>query len=760
MWPRFTFDDVRTIGHYLGVLVLFATFIYVVPFFVAIALGEWEPAARYLKAIGICLIVGSLLRFARIRPARLSRQQALAVTGLAWVVLAFFASIPLFQSGHYASYVDALFDGISGLTTTGATTIVDLDHLSVTDNMFRFMMHFLGGLGLVVVALALGLFGKSGGTTMYASEGRSEHVIPNVVQTTRFITRMALGFIIVATVVLAILLAFKGMEPLRAFFHGMWLAISGFITGGFAPMSDSVLYYHSAVVEIILMVLMIMGAINFTLHSEVWKGRIEPLFKDIETRTMVIWVLATLLIFTSSLVASGKFTDLTALLRRGLFMVVSAFTTTGFQNVTTNQITVVFSSGAFLVLGIIMAVGGGGGSTAGGMKFSRMGLILKSIVATVKQTLAPDSARTVVTYNHLGRQTLNEGAVKEAMTVSMLFIVTYLAGGLIGIAYGFDATQAIFESIAMTSNGGLSTIVGPGMPVGLEIFYMFQMWAGRLEFVTLLALMVQIALSLVPRGLRKAVITRTSAEPDGPFGSFDTTSTVAAGGFGFTRNGESRKAKALGVESAPKLKRATESISTMIPDEGAELSEVELTARQALSQLPGISAAPEAVAVPARGLEPEPAPMPSYLLDSMVTPTVAVAEPVATYVSEPVAYTPEAETTFDWASPVESVVEPISDWAAPVESAVEPVSDRAAEPAAEPSPEFVAWAAEPAAEQTSDYSLEPAAPYVFEPASPATVREPADEPTFAPEPARVAVPTHVTPAVPIPTTVRGEDLDD
>ena len=510
MWQRFSFSDVRTIGHYLGVLVLFSTLIYVVPFIVAMALGEWEPASRYLSAIAICLVVGSLLRFMRIRPARLNRQQALAVTGLAWVVLAFFASIPLFYSGHYATYLDALFDGISGLTTTGACTIVDLDHLSIADNMFRFMMHFLGGLGLVVVALALGLFGKGGGTTMYASEGRSEHVIPNIVQTARFIFRITLGFIGVATIVLAIICAMHGMEPVRAFFHGLWLAISGFITGGFAPMSDSVMYYHSPVIEIILMVLMIMGAINFTLHSEAWKGRIEPFFRDIETRTMVLWVGAMLIIFTASLCASKQFTDLPALLRRGLFMVTSAFTTTGFQNVTTNQMLTVFSNGAFLSLAILMAVGAGAGSTAGGIKFSRVGLILKSIVATVKQTLAPDSARTVVTYSHLGRQTLTEGAVKEAMTVFMLFVVTYMAGGLVGIAYGYDATQAIFESIAMTSNGGLSTIVGPGMPLGLELMYMFQMWAGRLEFVTLLALIVQIVVSFVPRGLRKSVMSKAA----------------------------------------------------------------------------------------------------------------------------------------------------------------------------------------------------------------------------------------------------------
>ena len=145
MWQRFTLYDVRVIGHYLGVLVLFSSLALLVPFVTALACAEWTPATHYLLTIGIALIVGSALRFLRIDPGRLNRQQALAVTGFAWIVLAFVAAVPLYLSGHYLSYLDALFDGVSGLTTTGASVIVDLDHLSNADNMWRFMMHLLGG---------------------------------------------------------------------------------------------------------------------------------------------------------------------------------------------------------------------------------------------------------------------------------------------------------------------------------------------------------------------------------------------------------------------------------------------------------------------------------------------------------------------------------------------------------------------------------------------------------------------------------------
>ena len=503
MWQRFSLYDLRVIGHYLCTLTQLFAALMAVPFITALVFQEWEPAERYLFGIGIALVVGTLLQFLRIEPGRLGRRQALAVTGFAWIVLAFFASVPLFLSGHYATYMDALFDGVSGLTTTGATVALDIDHFSNADNMFRFMMHLVGGLGLIVVALSLGIFGKRSGSSLYTAEGRSEHVVPNVVQTTQLILRITLVIIFIAAVVLTALCISIGMEPVRAVLQSIWLAISAFTTGGFAPMAESVSYYNSIPIEVFLMLLMILGSISFVVHAEVWKGRLQSFFGDIEIRTMLIWLLVMTVVVAASLSASALFSDLPAIIRRGLFMVVSAFSTTGFQNVTTNQLTTVFSSGAFLALALIAAVGGSAGSTAGGVKLHRVGIIFKSIVSTVKEAVSPSSARVVVSYNHLGRRVLSSDAVKEAMTVFVLFVITYSVGALVGIAHGYEASQAIMESVSMTSNGGIITgIVTPGMSPSLEAFYIFQMWAGRLEFVTLLAVLAEIIASLAPRKRR------------------------------------------------------------------------------------------------------------------------------------------------------------------------------------------------------------------------------------------------------------------
>lgn len=499
MWPRFTLNDLRVIGHYLGVLVSFSTLALLVPFVTAVICGEWTPASHYLLTIGVTLIVGTALRFLVVNPGRLTRTQAIVVTGLAWIVLALIGTIPLYLSGHFATYMDALFDGVSGITTTGASIIEDLDHLSYADNMWRFMLHLVGGMGLIVVALSFGLFGKSSGATMYMSEGRSEHVVPNIMHTSQFIAKLSLGVIFISTALLTLFCLFLGMDGLRAVLQGLWLSISGFLTGGFAPMSQSVMYYHCYPMEMVLMVLMVAGSINFILFSDVWKGRLTTFFKDIEIRTMVLWLVIMTCVFTAALIGSTEFSGLPVLLRRGLFTIIASFTTTGFQNVTVNQMNTVFTSGAFLIVALLMAVGGSSGSTAGGIKFNRLGIVGKSLVANIKEAVAPDSARVVVSYYHAGRRVVTPDLVKEATTVLVLYISTYLIGALVGIAHGYEATQAIFESVAMASNGGLSCgIATPGMPVTLELFYILEMWAGRLEFVTLIALIVEIVVSLNP----------------------------------------------------------------------------------------------------------------------------------------------------------------------------------------------------------------------------------------------------------------------
>ncbi len=415
-------------------------------------------------------------------------------------MLALIGSIPLAMSGHFNTYLDAIFESMSSWTTTGASLAQDVDHMSTADNMWRFTMQCVGGQGVVVIALSLGLFGRAVDSSLYSSEGRSEHVIPNIMQTARFIVRFSTAFIVIGTVLLFALCLLMGMEPVRAFFNGLWLSVASFNTGGMTSMSTGILYYHSGAIEMVVMVLILMGSINFTLHSEVWKGRLDHFFKDIEIRTLIVWLTIVMVTFVAALCTANLYDDLPTLLRRGVFTVVAAFSTAGFQTISVNQMTTVVSSGALLILVFCMAVGGSAGSTTGGVKVLRVGILAKELTAYIKDLLAPASARQVVSYYHVGRRSLNSELVRANLAVLLLYGVMFLVTTIVTVAYGYDAAPSLFESISMVSNIGMSSgIIQPGMPDVLKVLYMFDMWAGRLEFVTLIALIVSIVASFRPR---------------------------------------------------------------------------------------------------------------------------------------------------------------------------------------------------------------------------------------------------------------------
>lgn len=496
MWQRYTLYDFRVIAHYLGDLILLLAAVLVAPLITALAFQEWQPAVHYLYAIGVALIVGTALCYVCVSPGQLNRQQALAVTGFAWIALALIGAIPLFLSGHYGSYLDSLFDAVSGFTSTGAAVVSDLDHLSYADNMWRFVMHFVGGLGLVVILLSLGM-GGHGGTSMYSSEGRSEHVLPNVVQTTRLILRISVLMVAVFGLLMAAFCLAAGMEPARAFLHGLWIAITGFMTAGFTPTASNIYGYHSLPMEFTLMVLMLLGGVNFGLYAALWKGRVRDLLDDSELHAIALWVMVVVVFTGVSLATSSYFSDAGGILRRGLFMVISAASTSGLMTVTPNQLTTVFPSGAFLMLALAMAVGLASGSTAGGIKVSRLSTIVRSVMATFKHAASADSAVVVSKYYHVGKRVVTDTMAKEALTIFALFIALYAVGTLAGIAHGHDATAAIFEAVAMGSNGGLSSgIVAADMPADLEAVYIVMMWAGRLELVTVFALLIKVLVSV------------------------------------------------------------------------------------------------------------------------------------------------------------------------------------------------------------------------------------------------------------------------
>jgi trk system potassium uptake protein TrkH len=262
------------------------------------------------------------------------------------------------------------------------------------------------------------------------------------------------------------------------------------------------MYYHNQMVEIVALVLMMAGSINFGLHATVWRGNRLELWRNIEVR--VITFVGSLMV---ALVAVGMaYADWSGgaagIFRKGVFQVISGHSA-GHQTIYASQFLNDFGGIGLLAIIIGMAAGGQMSSTGGGFKALRIGVLFKTVVLGLKRSLAPRTAAIVVRYHHLGERILTPEMTSTAVTVLALYLVTYIVGGIAGVAYGYSVAESVFESVSATANSGLSIgVTSASMPTGLKMLYMFQMWAGRLEFIAVMALGVQLVMALKPRRLK------------------------------------------------------------------------------------------------------------------------------------------------------------------------------------------------------------------------------------------------------------------
>jgi trk system potassium uptake protein len=489
--------DLRIIGYHLGKVATGLALLMVVPAALALLLREWNSATALLGGAAVSVAIGQLTEWRLTTRETLNWSHGTVVVALAWLLGPLLAAIPLFLSGHVASFLDAWFEAMSGLTTSGLSVVQDLDHLSYSMGFYRHLTHFAGGQGIVIVVLSL--FAAGGGLgTLYVAEGRDERILPNVVRTSRFIFLVAGVYLLVGTLALTVAMRIAGIGGWRGLWHAVNVFFAAFDTGGFAPTSQSIGYYHSATVEGVIVVLMVAGTMSFALHHRLWTGRGEELVRNLEVRSLLLTTLSTAAVAMVGLALAGTYASTGGLFRRGFFTVLSAHSGTGFAVTDGTRFLTDWGVLAPAALVVAMALGGMAGSTAGGIKAIRVGLTAKSLLHEVRRVLLPEAAVATTRY-HSGRtRLLSTRAVRAASTVLLLYVLTYLGGALVGLAYGrWDVTETLFESVSAAANVGLSVgITGPDMPVILQVTYVLQMWLGRLEFLAAFAL-VGYAVSLV-----------------------------------------------------------------------------------------------------------------------------------------------------------------------------------------------------------------------------------------------------------------------
>lgn len=491
------FYNLKIISYYTGYVILWTAALMLLPIITSIAFKEWNTVLDFIISIDISAGIGMIfILFGKdtVGKIKVEWKHGLIIASLSWFLLMFLSAIPYKLSGHVGSYLDAIFDVMSGFTTTGLVLTQDLEHLALGMNMWRHIITFVGGQGMVVLALCFLVRDTAGAYKMYVGEGKDIELVPNVKGTSRIIWKISMIYLVVGTLILWINGMFIGLKPVSAFFHGLFIFMSAWSTGGFAPMSQNMLYYHSFSYEIVTMIFFIVGSFNFGLHYAIWQGNRKEIYKNIETQSFFITATLTSFFVALGLSKLNVYPNAMAIFRKGVYNLLSAHTTTGFANVYSRQFALEWGDFAIIIMTIAMLIGGSACSTAGGFKGLRVGLVFKGLIADIKKLLMSERKVSVFKFHYMKDNILEDGMVKSAALIIICYILLFSIGTAMGVYYGYPVSNAAFEAASATGNVGLSIgITSPSIPAALKIYYIIAMYLGRLEFMSVFALIGFIA---------------------------------------------------------------------------------------------------------------------------------------------------------------------------------------------------------------------------------------------------------------------------
>ncbi len=450
----------------------------IAPALVAAWSGEWWDAFGFLLA---CLVISGLglaMRAAggtRPETDRLRRIEGLATVAGTWLLVAVLTAIPYVWAG--LGVVDAFFESMSALTATGATVLTDFAAFGRGIFFWRALTHWIGGLGVIALFVAVLPRLAIGGRELFFAEAAGptdDKLMPQLRDTAIAIWKVYVAL----TVVLVVALAVAGMPLFDAVCHAM--ATLG--AGGLSPHPLSVSGYDSAVIDWIVIVFMFASGANFALQYRAVRGSRVAIVQDEEFRVYAGVLLVASVALTVVLMRDGF--GIGEAIRHGVFQVVSITTTTGFASTDFNQ----WSSQAKIVLLLLMFVGGCAGSAAGGPKIVRHLLMARLTFRELTRTLHPRGVLPV----KLGGRVVPEEILRDVQVFMLFYLLTFAVGAAIVVALGADLMTGITASIACLGN------VGPGFdgvgpmanfahlhPVS-RIVLSLEMWIGRLEVLTVL----------------------------------------------------------------------------------------------------------------------------------------------------------------------------------------------------------------------------------------------------------------------------------
>ena len=448
-----------------------------------VSLWYGEPSwTAFLTGSLFCMIIGaSLFWLFRDKTAKeLSHRQGMAIVGLAWAAAGLLGGLPHYLSGDFKGFTDAVFESVSGFTTTGASVLTNVEAASHGVLFWRALTHWLGGMGFIVLGVAILPFLGVGGMQLYKAEVPSP--TPDRLQPRIMDTASVLWWVYAAiTAIEVVLLMFGGMDLFDATCH----AFATMATGGFSTKNASVAGYNSAYVDWVITIFMILAGMNFTLHYQLFRRRFDSWWKDEEWRFFIgIFVLFTLGSALAMVIAAGM--GSLDSLRLAAFQVATILTTTGFVTADYS----LWPPLAVALLVTLMFIGGSAGSTGGGPKCMRILVILKQSFTELRRLVHPRLVAPV----KLGGRSVDRQIVDAVWAFMALYLATFLVVGIALAAMGVDFTTSFFASIACLGNIGPGLgEVGPvgnyaNLPLAGKWLLSAAMIVGRLEVYTVLVL--------------------------------------------------------------------------------------------------------------------------------------------------------------------------------------------------------------------------------------------------------------------------------
>lgn len=466
--------------HNMSLLTLFLGFAMLLPFSVSLIYGE-SDALAFLYSFLVCVIVGAASFFLTGRPKReISHREGFAIVALGWFSVAAFGSLPYLFSGVVGSFSDAFFESVSGFTTTGATVLTDIDSLSHAILLWRCFTQWLGGMGIILLSIAILPLLGVGGMQLYKAEVPgpvTDKLKPRIGETAKILWQVYLIF----TFLELILLRAGGM----GFYDALCHSFATMATGGFSTKSLSIEAFNSAYIDGVVTFFMLLAGINFALHYQFLRGNVQSLLKDEEFRFYLFIILISTLFVAGNLISiNGE--DFLHAFRLGSFQVVSIMTTTGFSSVDFEQ----WPDFSKYFLLVLMFVGGCAGSTGGSVKVMRIFLLIKQCYRELYRLIHP---RAVV-HVKFNNSKVSSEVMDSILGFFFLYMFLTVIATMIMTFLGLDMVSAISAVAATIGNigPGLGS-VGPtdnfaSIPDFGKWVLSFCMIMGRLELYTLLIL--------------------------------------------------------------------------------------------------------------------------------------------------------------------------------------------------------------------------------------------------------------------------------